>query len=144
MTVFGTNFADLEGRWQCLGQVLMFICWRESKVFTQFHIGDRFEERSSSHKLFIWAIGLFVHRWKSLNLLFCYVVHYYKLQKRTNSNADLKQCLINCCPDFYMPVNNIADWENILPAALRKKWNVLFNNALDTFYLWLYGIGPFL
>ena len=23
----------------------------------------------------------------------------------------------------------------------RKEWNVLFNDALNTFYLWLYGTG---
>ena len=33
------------------------------------------------------------------------------------------------------------EWLSLLWSRVKWKWNVLFNDACSTFYLWLYGVG---
>ena len=42
---------------------------------------------------------------------------------------------------MFLPIFSMLSWKEGILAADRKEENVLFNNALNTFYLRLYGVG---
>ena len=63
--------------------------------------------------------------------------YQYSLSQRTTDDYVDMYCILNC---LFKGGNNPISILFITKNYRRKEGNVLFNDALNTFYLWLYGV----
>ena len=61
------------------------------------------------------------------DISYIHLTHSYILRRDSPPHCEHCQCTIFC-------------WSTIVFAQRRKEGNVLFNDVLNTFYLWLYGV----